>query len=483
MKKRQIPSASFSLKRLFISLFVLYFVFAVIFYFLAGYQLHFRASRGNLEFPVAESGTVELVQGTTIEQVFTAKIQRLESVSVQWGTYLRQNTGTAYMELLDLRSGAVLLSQNFDVSALTEGAQLTLSSFSPVEGYYDVPLLLRIYADSQPGSAASPLMSSSVQPDGFSLSINGTPVQGTLCFSASGEDYIWTGLHYWKFVAGFGAVLGVYLTVTYWRWSKGKDGLLVKGIAALQKYRFLIKQLVDRDFKAKYKRSILGVFWSFLNPLLTMIVQYIVFSNLFRFDIPYYTVYLLTGIIIFNYFSESCGMALSSIVGNANLITKVYVPKYIYPLTRILSSLVNLVISMIPLLLVILFSGLLPTKAYPLILFDLICLALFCLGLGMLLASAMVFFRDIQFLWGVLTMLWMYLTPIFYPADILPEQVAWVLGVNPLYYFITFLRTCVMDGVSPEPVLYVQCFLSAMLFLILGTVVFKKTQDKFVLYL
>ena len=99
------------------------------------------------------------------------------------------------MELLDLRSGAVLLSQNFDVSALTEGAQLTLSSFSPLEGYYDVPLLLRIYADSQPGSAASPLMSSSVQPDGFSLSINGTPVQGTLCFSASGEDYIWTGLH------------------------------------------------------------------------------------------------------------------------------------------------------------------------------------------------------------------------------------------------------------------------------------------------
>ena len=137
-------------------------------------------------------------------------------------------------------------------------------------------------------------MSSSVQPDGFSLSINGTPVQGTLCFSASGEDYIWTGLHYWKFVAGFGAVLGVYLTVTYWRWSKGKDGLLVKGIAALQKYRFLIKQLVDRDFKAKYKRSILGVFWSFLNPLLTMIVQYIVFSNLFRFDIPYYTCLLYT---------------------------------------------------------------------------------------------------------------------------------------------------------------------------------------------
>ena len=259
--------------------------------------------------------------------------------------------------------------------------------------------------------------------------------------------------------------------------------MLINAIVAMQKYRFLIKQLVSRDFKAKYKRSILGVFWSFLNPLLTMIVQYIVFSNLFRFDIPYYPVYLLSGIIVFNYFSEACGMALTSIIGNATLITKVYVPKYIYPLTRILSSLVNLLISMIPLIIVTMLSGLHPTKAYLLIPLMLVCLAMFCLGLGMLLSAAMVFFRDIQFLWGVLTMIWMYLTPIFYPESILPEQVVWVLKINPLYYFINFLRSCVIDGVSPEPVVYVQCFLISLCVLAVGAWVFKKSQDKFVLYL
>ena len=176
-------------------------------------------------------------------------------------------------------------------------------------------------------------------------------------------------------------------------------------------------------------------------------------------------------------------MALTSIIGNATLITKVYVPKYIYPLTRILSSLVNLLISMIPLIIVTIFSGLYPTKAYLLIPFILVCLTMFCLGLGMLLSAAMVFFRDIQFLWGVLTMIWMYLTPIFYPESILPDKVACILKFNPLYYFISFLRSCVIDGISPEPVVYVQCFLIALGVLVFGAWVFKKSQDKFVVYL
>ena len=127
-------------------------------------------------------------------------------------------------------------------------------------------------------------------------------------------------------------------------------------------------------------------------------------------------------------------MALTSIVGNASLITKVYVPKYIYPLTRILSSLINLLISMIPLIVVALISGLLPSPAYVLSLYAFVCLALFCLGLGMLLSAAMVFFRDIQFLWGVLTTIWMYLTPIFYPISILPESLRAMVSINPLLH-------------------------------------------------
>lgn len=473
---------NFDLKRVAALCLILYVLLITAFYLLAGDQLHYRRSRGELAMPAAEAGTIELVQGTYVQQTFTAKIQRLESVSVQWGTYYRANAGTATMALY---CGEELLGQqSYDAASITEGGVTTLAFDTPIEGLAGVPLTLRLWADSAPGSAVSPMMSTSApQEEGFVLDLNGAAADGMLCFSAGGEDYIWTGLHYWEFAAAFGAVLAAYLLWSYRRWQRGKPSALVKAITAMQKYRFLIKQLVDRDFKAKYKRSVLGVFWSFLNPLLNMAVQYVVFSNLFKFDIPNFPVYLLCGNVIFSYFSESCGMALTSIVGNASLITKVYVPKYIYPLTRILSSLINLLISMIPLIAVALISGLLPTPAYILALYVFVCLALFCLGMGLLLSAAMVFFRDIQFLWGVLTTIWMYLTPIFYPVSALPEAAQRIVMMNPLYYYVTFVRTCIMDGVSPEPAMYVQCLLYAIAALVTGAWVFKKNQDKFVLYL
>ena len=472
----------FDLKRVFALCFAVYAVLIIAFYFLAGDQLHFRRSRGEVTMPAAEAGTIELVQDTYVQQTFTAKIQRLESVSVQWGTYYRANAGTVTMALF--RGEELLGQQTFDAAGITEGGVTTLTFDTPLEGLVDVPLTLRVWADSTLGSAVSPMMNTSApQTEDFALDLNGSAAAGTLCFSASGEDYIWTGLHYWEFAAAFGLLLASYLFWSYKRWQQGKPSALVKAVVAVQKYRFLIKQLVDRDFKAKYKRSVLGVFWSFLNPLLNMAVQYVVFSNLFRFDIPYFPVYLLCGNVIFTYFSESCGMALTSIVGNASLITKVYVPKYIYPLTRILSSLINLLISMIPLIAVALISGLLPAPAYVLSLYAFVCLALFCLGLGMLLSAAMVFFRDIQFLWGVLTTIWMYLTPIFYPVSALPEAAQRIVMMNPLYYYVTFVRTCIIDGVSPEPTMYAQCLLYAIAALVVGAWVFKRNQDKFVLYL
>ena len=469
-----------------------YVCLVVLVYFLMGYQLHFRTSRGNLEQPAAEAGTVELVQGAVVEQIFSVKIQRLQSVSVQWGTYYRTNSGTVTMELINQADGSVVMSQSIDAASITEGGHTVMTAKEPVETVYGMPLVLRIYADSQPGSAVSPMMNLAApeQEDGdgenavpFTLLLNGEPTEGVLCFSATGEDYIWTGLHYWEFAAGFGAVLALAAILIWYRYKKGKHSYVVNALVAVRKYRFLIRQLVDRDFKTKYKRSVLGVFWSFLNPLLTMAVQYVVFSSLFRFDVPYYPAYLIIGIVFFNFFSESTSLALGSIIGNASLITKVYVPKYIYPLTRVLSSLVNLVISLIPLLLVTLVSGLVPTKAYLLVPFALVCLAVFSLGIGLLLAALMVFFRDIQFLWGVLTMIWMYLTPLFYPVSILPKNVARVLDVNPLYYFITFARTCFIDGISPEPVMYAQCAMMALVTLVIGALVFRKSQDRFVLYL
>lgn len=465
-----------------IVLFSLYWALIVGFFFLAGEQLHLRQSRGELVLPAAEAGTVELTEGAVVEQVFAADIQRLQSVSVQWGTYYRPNAGTVTMELWNESTGALLLSQSFNAADIQEGGTTALTAEEPLEGLCGVPLLLRLTADSQPGSAVSPLMNQS-SPAGFALSLNGTPAAGTLCLSATGQDYIWTGLRYWQFAAGFGALLALTLLYIYRRWATGKHSYVVYALIAVKKYRFLIRQLVSRDFRTKYKRSVLGMFWSFLNPLLTMCVQYFVFSTIFKSDIPNYPVYLLIGIVSFNFFSEACGMALTSIIGNAGLITKVYMPKYIYPLTRVMSSVVNLVISLIPLLIVCIFTGVRFHRSVVLALYFLVCLMIFSLGLGLLLSASMVFFRDTQFLWGVFSMMWMYATPIFYPESILPENFKFILQMNPLYHFLKNIRFCILDGLSPEPAVYVQCFAIALGMLAVGALIFRKSQDRFVLYL
>ena len=471
------------LRRLALVLVIGYIAAVILFYFLAGEQLHLRQSRDNLELPAADSGTVELVSGSVVEQRFTTEIQRLEQIDIQWGTYYRPNAGTVLAELIDLRSGTVLLSRRFDAAGIQEGGLTTLTAEAPIEGLYQVPLLLRLTADSQPGAAASPLMNTQGQEEGWELSLNGAPTSGTLCFSLSGTDYIWTGLHYWQFAAAGLALVLLFIAVIWLRVRSGKRSYVVNAAIAVQKYRFLIRQLVARDFRTKYKRSILGMFWSFLNPLLMMLVQYFVFSTIFKSDVPNFAAYLIIGTVMFNFFNEACGMALGSIVGNASLITKVYMPKYIYPLTRVMSSMVNLVISLIPLLIVCVITGVEFHRSALLAFFFLICLTVFSLGLGLLLSAAMVFFRDTQFLWGVLSMMWMYATPIFYPETILPEEFKFILQVNPLYHFLKNTRLCILSGISPEPVVYVQCLLLALGALLIGALVFRKAQDRFVLYL
>ena len=476
-------NATIDLKKIGIFLFVGYIIFVLAFYYLAGDQLHFRQSRGDIVLPVPNGGTIELFQGNVVEQRFSVEIQRLYSVSVQCGTSYRTNSGTVSVELVDARSNEILMKQSFNAEDITEGMLLTVSVETPLENVYNAPLLLRLYSDSQQGSGVTPFMAEQGGKDDWALCLNGETVEGQLCFSAQGEDYIWTGLHYWYFAAA-----GFLLLVVFWGYvclqhQKHRRNYVVNALVAMKKYRFLIRQLVARDFKTKYKRSVLGAFWSFLNPLLMMSVQYFVFSTLFANDIPNYSAYLLIGIVCFNFFSESCGMSLSSILGNASLINKVYVPKYIYPLTRTISSVINLTISLIPLFMVCLITGVQFKPAALLSVYFLICLVVFSLGIGLLLSASMVFFRDTQFLWGVLSMIWMYATPIFYPESILPEQFQFVLHINPLYYFLKSIRMCILDGLSPEPVIYVQCFLFSLAMLLIGALVFRKSQDRFILYL
>ena len=313
------------------------------------------------------------------------------------------------------------------------------------------------------------------------MKVNGTAQAGALCMEVHSREELWFGAHYWPLAAAGLAVLAGYCLYLIRGFQKGKQLAVLRVFAAFSKYGYLMRQLVSRDFKTKYKRSVLGVLWSFLNPLLTMTMQYIVFSTLFKSDIPNFAVYLLTGIVCFSYFSEATSMSLTSIVGNAPLITKVYVPKYIYPLTRVLSSTINFGLSLLPLLAVLLITRTPIRPAILLLPFGVFCLFALALGVGMLLAAAMVFFRDTQFLWGVVSMLWMYATPIFYPESIIPARFMLVYKLNPLYHIIRFIRTILINGVSPEPKAYALALIASVVPLIIGSMVFKRTQDRFVL--
>lgn len=288
---------------------------------------------------------------------------------------------------------------------------------------------------------------------------------------------------YWLTVFGIFLIVFLYTLWGIRRGLKGKNNFVVSFLTLYSKYSFLLKQLVNRDFKVKYKRSVLGVFWSFLNPLLIMGVQYIVFSTIFKSSTENYPVYLLVGTVFYNFFSEAAGLGLSSITGNASLIKKVYMPKYIYPLARLLSSLINLALSFIPLIIVMIITGTPWTWNLLLLIFDIFCLLVFTFGIVLILSTLMTFFQDTQFLWSVVSMVWMYLTPIFYTEDIIPSQFQTLYHMNPLYQYIQFARVCIIAGQTPDAMQYVYCLLSAFVVLFIGLFVFKKKQDKFVLYL
>lgn len=251
----------------------------------------------------------------------------------------------------------------------------------------------------------------------------------------------------------------------------------------IRKYSFLLSQLVASDFKLKYKRSILGVLWSLLNPLLLMTVQYLVFSNLFKVNIDNYVIYLMCGNIVFNFFSESTNLALSAIVDSSGLITKVYIPKYIFPIAKVLSSLINFGFSLLALYFMLLFNQVPVSGAHVFIILDVLYLTAFSIGFGLILCSAMVFFRDIKFLYGIVLTAWMYFTPIFYPESILQGKLLILAKMNPLFHFIRYFRAIVLDAQIPNVKMNLYCLAFSALTLLIGLIVFRKTQDKFILNL
>ena len=258
---------------------------------------------------------------------------------------------------------------------------------------------------------------------------------------------------------------------------------ILKSVKGLIKYSWLLQELIIRDLKIKYRRSVLGYMWSVLNPMMMMGVMTIVFSNMFRFDIPNYPVYLLAGQLMFSFFAESTNVAMHSILWGASLIKKIYLPKYIFPLSRVLSCFTTMLFSMVALFLVMLI-----TKVdFHLTLFMLpisfIYILVFCIGVGLILSVLVVFFRDIQHLYGVFLTALNYLTPIFYPANMLPEWLRNLMILNPLYSFVTLFRNITIYGQWPTFEEHLICVLYAFGTLFVGLHIFKKHQNDFILYI
>lgn len=259
-----------------------------------------------------------------------------------------------------------------------------------------------------------------------------------------------------------------------------------------KRYQFLMSQLISRDFKVKYKRSVLGVVWSLLYPVLMMAVMAMVFSQMFRFQVEgvNYLVYLMTGIVMFQYFSEASNTAMTSVVGNFGLLNKVYIPKYIFPLAKCLFVGINFVLTLIPWFILIILTqfglGTYPASInwyYLLLPYIFLCLFIFTVGMGLFLSCISVFLRDVFYIYGIILTIWQYFTPVFYTIEILPPSLQSLFKFNPLYQFITATREIVLYGRCPSITSIVVMGVMAVGTLLIGGYIFKKKQDKFIYYI
>lgn len=244
-----------------------------------------------------------------------------------------------------------------------------------------------------------------------------------------------------------------------------------------KQYIFAIRELTGREIKRKYARSHLGILWSVLNPLLTMIVMSLIFTTIFKRSIENYPIYYLTGTLIWTLFSTATNSAMTSLVDNKTLLIKVKLPKKTFILSRIYTAMVNFGYSLIAYVLMLAVFKIKVNPAMLLLPIDVALILLFAMGLGYILAIAYVFFADIKYLYGVLLHIWMYLSAIFYPYTSLTPAMKNVVGNNPVYIAIAIARECVMEGKVPGPVVWVKLTAWAAAGIILGQAVFKAKEN------
>ena len=249
-----------------------------------------------------------------------------------------------------------------------------------------------------------------------------------------------------------------------------------------KKNQFLFEELVKRDFKQKYKRTVLGMAWSLISPLLTLLVLKLVFSHYFGRSIPHYVIYLFCGNLVFSYFREATTGGMNALMANAHIFTRINVPKYIFLLSKNVSALINFGLTLCIFFVFVLYEGIEVKLQFLVLLFPVFCLVIFNIGIGMILSALFVFFRDIGYLYEVFTMLLMYTSAIFYEVSIVPVQYQNLFYLNPVYCYIYYFREIVLIDRITSLAFHLLCFFYALLALLIGMIIYKKNNHKFLYY-
>lgn len=253
-------------------------------------------------------------------------------------------------------------------------------------------------------------------------------------------------------------------------------------MAIWQKHRFLFEELVKRDFKKKYKRTVLGMGWSMLAPLLMLLVMKVVFTQFFGRNMPHYTTYLFCGLLVFNWFSESTNGGMRSLYSNASIFTKVNVPKYLFLFAGNVQAAINFGLTLLVFFFFCWLDDVAFTWRFALLLYPIMTLLLFNVGVGMILSALYIFFRDMDYLWRVFLQLLMYGSAIFYMVDKMPPNLQMVFTVNPVYRHIAYVREVVLDGVVPTLATHLTLAGFALAAFLIGAFMYKRYNTRFLYY-
>lgn len=438
-----------------------------------------KSDKINPDEPINEIfKNINIIQKLNIEDT-----KRFSGLGILFATYAREtNEGIVDITVFDENRKNKLFEKKIDVKDVKDNQFLDIE-IPEINGKKIKNIIVQITSTSPKGKGITIWKSKKNSSIENILEINNKKVDGELVLEKLNKKIFITHQVFYLLIVIISFILSqilylVFINLKYFLiFFKNKNDFF----SGLKKYSYLLWEMVVRDIKVKYKKSTLGLMWSVLNPLLMMIVMTIVFSTLFKSDIENFPIYLLAGQTAFSFFSEATNMAMMSIISNGALLKKVYVPKYIFPTSKVIFSLVNFLFSLIAMVIVIIFTKL--QISIHMILFPifLIYLFIFSLGIGLILASYAVYFRDLVHLYGIFLLVWTYLTPIFYPVKIIPPKFMIIIKLNPMYHFIEYYRRILLYHVWPSFRLNMVCLVFSVLSLIIGAIVFYKKQNEFVL--